>query len=568
LGGLIQVKAIKLIKNAHTGQTVDADGRALIDFFLKDQQTLTAVERFSRSHDAHTPPLQEKYYRDLIPLTKPAPGEQYAFEVDLDACTGCKACVTACHSMNGLDEDEVWRTVGLLQGGNDSAPFFQMVTSACHHCAHPACMDGCPVKAYAKDEFTGIVRHLDDQCIGCQYCVLKCPYDVPKYSPKRGIVRKCDMCSNRLAADEAPACVQACPSTAIKITLVKLDDVAERAINNDFLPGTPDADYTQPTTRYKKKNALPYNAIPADLHRAAPEPSHMPLVVMLVLTQLSVGAFTIDWLMSLLTASDPLGSVRGVSMAAAFGIGFLGLNCALLHLGRPLYAFRAVLGFRTSWMSREIVAFGAYLGASSGYAASFWLPKIGIEIPPGIVGILRVFTVMTGLLGVFCSMMIYIDTRREFWRTSFTAVKFGLSTVLLGLAGCLIFVSLQAYHSGSPAAYLPQLSGAIMGVALIKMAHESAIFNRLRKFAPLHPLRKSALLMVRELAVPTKLRFLLGILGGVILPVVTLAFSVDHGTTLLLASAVGALTLAAEGLERYLFFRAVVALKMPGGQAA
>lgn len=107
-----------------------------------------------------------------------------------------------------------------------------------------------------------------------------------------------------------------------------------------------------------------------------------------------------------------------------------------------------------------------------------------------------------------------------------------------------------------------------MGVALIKMAHESAIFNRLRKFAPLHPLRKSALLMVRELAVPTKLRFLLGILGGVILPVVTLAFSVDHGTTLLLASAVGALTLAAEGLERYLFFRAVVALKMPGGQAA
>ena len=74
--------------------------------------------------------------------------------------------------------------------------------------------------------------------------------------------------------------------------------------------------------------------------------------------------------------------------------------------------------------------------------------------------------------------------------------------------------------------------------------------------------------MVRELAVPTKLRFLLGILGGVILPVVTLAYSVDRGATLFLALAVGTLSLMAEGFERYLFFRAVVALKMPGGQAS
>jgi len=49
--------------------------------------------------------------------------------------------------------------------------------------------------------------------------------------------------------------------------------------------------------------------------------------------------------------------VRG----AAFIAGVIGLNCAILHLGRPLYAFRAILGFRTSWMSREIVAFSAYL---------------------------------------------------------------------------------------------------------------------------------------------------------------------------------------------------------------
>ena len=45
-------------------------------------------------------------------------------------------------------------------------------------------MNGCPVGAYEKDADTGIVRHLDDQCIGCSYCILKCPYDVPKYSKK------------------------------------------------------------------------------------------------------------------------------------------------------------------------------------------------------------------------------------------------------------------------------------------------------------------------------------------------------------------------------------------------
>jgi formate dehydrogenase iron-sulfur subunit len=549
-------------------QLVDNDGLALINFFIQDQKKLTAVDKFSRLHDADTPPLHEKYYRDLIPLNKPVKGEQYAFEVDMDACTGCKACVTACHSMNGLDDDEVWRTVGLLQGGTDSAPFFQMVTSACHHCAHPACMDGCPVKAYAKDEFTGIVKHLDDQCIGCQYCVLKCPYDVPKYNKKLGIVRKCDMCSSRLAASEAPACVQACPNSAIKIAVVNLDDVAKRAVCNEFLPGSPDADYTQPTTLYLKKNALPSNTVAADLHRATPEHSHLPLVFMLVLSQLSVGAFAIDWIMSLLSPVDALGTSRPICMGAAFLCGFFGLNAAILHLGRPLYAFRAVLGFRTSWMSREIVAFSAYLGAASGYAASFWLLKFGIEIPPAIVSALRVSTVVTGVLGVFCSMMIYIDTRRIFWKASQTAIKFGLSTVVLGLAGFLIFMTANASFTGAALKGTRPLCVALAAVAVFKMIYEAQIFRHLKKFAPLHPLKKSALLMARDLVLATNMRFTLGVIGGFVLPLMLLGPIVNSGVALFFASAIGATLLVSELLERYLFFRAVVALKMPGGSAA
>src|SRR3954468_4093983 len=236
----------------------------LIERFVREQQTLTPVARFAEQHEKF--PEAAGFFRDRIPLSKPGPGQQYAFEVNLDLCSGCKACVTACHSLNGLDDDETWRSVGLLQGLSST----QTITTSCHHCVDPGCLTGCPVKAYDKDPVTGIVRHLDDQCIGCQYCVMKCPYEVPKYSSSRGIVRKCDMCSSRLTAGEAPACVQACPSQAIRITLVDQRETSirfrERAAASDstatpgpnpFLPASPEPDYTVPTTRYKSARPLP-----------------------------------------------------------------------------------------------------------------------------------------------------------------------------------------------------------------------------------------------------------------------------------------------------------------------
>src|ERR1700722_20730827 len=117
-------------------------GRTLIDDLLDEQQLLTPVAPFSRKHERQTLPAQAKYYSDLIPLSSPAPGEQYAFAVDLDACTGCKACVTACHNLNGLDDDETWRDVGVLFGGTVLEPVQQTITTACHHCVDPAFFKG------------------------------------------------------------------------------------------------------------------------------------------------------------------------------------------------------------------------------------------------------------------------------------------------------------------------------------------------------------------------------------------------------------------------------------------
>ncbi|MEQ1852429.1 MAG: DmsC/YnfH family molybdoenzyme membrane anchor subunit, partial [Chthoniobacteraceae bacterium] len=392
----------------------------MIDVLLAEQGSLTAVERFAQKHERHALPTQARYYRDLIPLGKPRPGEQYAFAVDLDACTACKACVSACHSLNGLDDDELWRSVGLIHSDAPDEPYQQNVTTACHHCADPACANGCPVLAYEKDAETGIVRHLDDQCIGCQYCVLKCPYDVPKYSKKRGIVRKCDMCQSRLAVGEAPACVQACPNAAIRIEIVRPEDNASEA---PLVPGAFESSYTRPTTSYRSSRSRPVSTHAADAKLLRLEDPHLPLVAMLVLTQMAVGLHA-----ALLFAGE---SARAFAVAA-FVVLQMGLGVSVLHLGKPLKAWRAFLGLRKSWMSREIVVFGMYAGAAFGAMLLGWR-------------ILAVASVAIGMLGVFCSAMIYVDTRRPFWSARLTMPKFFGTTFLLGAtAGAALLACLAS----------------------------------------------------------------------------------------------------------------------------
>ena len=100
-----------------------------LERYLAEQADLAPVERFSLVSDACTVP-DTGSWQARVPLTAPLPGQQYAFDVDLDTCTGCKACVTACHNLNGLDEGETWRSVGLLHGGSAASPMLARVASA------------------------------------------------------------------------------------------------------------------------------------------------------------------------------------------------------------------------------------------------------------------------------------------------------------------------------------------------------------------------------------------------------------------------------------------------------
>lgn len=533
---------MQTLDSARAVKNEAASPHTLIDELLEEQQSLSAVSRFSQRHANESIPTQQKYYRDLIPLSAPGPGEQYAFQVNLDSCTGCKACVSGCHSLNGLDEGESWRQVGLLWGGTEVDSFQQTVTAACHHCAEPACLHGCPVAAYDKDLTTGIVRHLDDQCIGCQYCILKCPYDVPKYHAKKGIVRKCDMCQSRLKVGEAPACVQACPTQAIQITVIKLEEVRSASAPKRMIAGAFDSHYTLPTTRYVAENFLPENAISADAYSLKLEPAHYPLVFMLVLTQLAVGLFTAQMVDQFYKLSE-----SGATMSlGALLMAILGVISSTLHLGRPLGAWRAFLGLRRSWLSREIVIFGIFVPMATAYTALQFLPSLSIPMRAEISLVLAAGVFFFGLAGVFSSVMIYADTQREFWKFSITTWKFFGTTFILGTAAAGLF------------SISPMWFGIVMALLPGKLALEAAIFRHLH-ISGISSLGYTARLLQSKLGGLVVTRFGVAVLGMGLLVIQAL-----NGRSIVIGLLAFTCILIGELLERVYFFRAVKAPRMPG----
>jgi len=531
---------------------------------LDAQQSLTAVERFSRVHDDDALPRQAKYYRDLIPLERPAPGQQYAFEVDLDRCSGCKACVAACHSLNGLDETEMFRTVGLLHGGTPAAPAQQTVTTSCHHCLEPACMLGCPVQAYEKDPVTGIVKHLDDQCIGCQYCTLMCPYDAPKYNKDKGIVRKCDMCSDRLAHGEAPACVQACPTSAIAIRVVEQAIVVQTSEAGAFLPGAPAPEHTLPTTVYKSKKAMPANLLPADFYATSPEHGHPPLVIMLTVTQFAIGAFGLSVLVDRL-AGNPVGNELAQALTAVV-LALLALLASIFHLGRPVGMWRAFLGVKTSWMSREILALGLFVKlaiVSAALSAAPLLPAFpGKDLIVPYADHVQVAAALAGVLGVFCSVMVYVATGRAQWSATPTGLKFFGTSLVLG-ASSVLAVGLFS----SPSSGIDHIAEALLCVVLastgVKLLLDLSVLRK-HKDRQLSVEKRVARVMLGDLRAITGLRLALSLAGGVVLPALLLGSKLGSDPRAAVTAMV-VLLLGGELAERALFFRAAPASRMPGG---
>ncbi|MGQ0745056.1 MAG: DmsC/YnfH family molybdoenzyme membrane anchor subunit [Acidimicrobiales bacterium] len=499
-----------------------------LDLYLAEQGRMSAVERFALLHDDHRIDPANRYYRDLIPATPPGPGQQYGFAVDLDSCTACKACVVACHTLNGLDEGESHRVTG-LHHGIEILPMQQTITTACHHCVDPGCLAGCPTQAYDKDPVTGIVTHVEEKCLGCGYCIWTCPYEVPQMNKARGVVRKCDMCTGRLSDGQAPACVSACPNGAITITLVDVADLVAAAAEPRaaLLATAPPSRLTVPTTTYTTAWGTPADVKAADHLIVRPGHGHRPLVVMLVLTQLAAGMATTAW------ASPAL---RGPALAASVVLALAGMVASVAHLGHPERLWRALAGLRTSWLSREVAALGAFTLATAWAAAS----------PSGTSTLLASGL---GWLAVASSAMVYVVTGRPWWNRRLTFGRFAFTAAGGGLAGALAL-------GGSPVLgwVLASMTLAAAGLWLVLVRGWMAPDE-------LTHLRRSALLLTGPMAQLSLARVVLALFGGVLVPVLV---SLGLGPALPLAVAGYGLFVAGEMIERLLFFRAAAWTAMPG----
>jgi formate dehydrogenase iron-sulfur subunit len=164
--------------------------------------------------------------------------------IDLTRCIGCRGCQVACKEWNERSvkktaltgnftnppelNSETFTHIRYVEDDKSDLPAWSFVKNQCLHCKKPACASVCPVEALKKTE-AGPVTYTFERCIGCRYCMLACPFYIPKYEWEKAIpwVRKCTFCADRIQEGMVPACIKVCPTNTM--VYGEYDDIMKEA---------------------------------------------------------------------------------------------------------------------------------------------------------------------------------------------------------------------------------------------------------------------------------------------------------------------------------------------------
>lgn len=439
--------------------------------------------------------------------------------IDLNRCVGCQTCTIACKHHNATTPDVQWRRVlDIEQGTFPDVQRFFMVTG-CQHCEDAPCVPVCPTGAtYKRDD--GIVAIDYDQCIGCGYCAVSCPYhartivkDQNWYydqetvqeqavaQPERiGVAQKCTFCSDRVDSgltqgltpgvdpEATPACSASCIAQAI--TFGDWNDSnspVNRVSEGRGLLQLNAETGTDPQIKYLYETpAVPGREIDAtsdDDRRMDPA---NPLVgkrqefwdwraaMNWMLGGLSSGFAIVLYTFYVTGALDAATLARGNMIAVALMAG--GLLSVFLKLGRPERSWRAILRPHSSWMTRELYSVSVFFPAvAAGY---LWQAPVAFSV-----------AVAAAAVFLLCQAQILYKARGiPAWRAP-------LIPYMIVASGLLEGIGLLAFLIGLPKGFPIELTG-IATTAIVLIIINAVLWKSYRDGATHHgapPLARAAL---------------------------------------------------------------------------
>jgi len=316
---------------------------------------------------------------------------QKGFIFNYNRCVSCSACSAACLLENGWNIQP--RKIFTYNIEAIPSLVLHNLSLACNHCETALCLDGCPTSAYRRDEITGAVVMDEDRCIGCKYCQWNCPYDAPKFDPRRRIIGKCNLCYSGLKEGLLPACTSACPTGALSY-----GELAENHKQNIF-PWFPEKNLNPAIEVAGRNNSSPLRIIPGRVVKQ--EVAILADRDLIFKGEWSLVGFSFLSAISVSTIISSL--IKGVFPNKFIFLStiFFAATISLFHLGKPLRYWRSANNLRSSPLSREITLFILY-SIISFISVIFHIP--GFLVAAAIIGLV--------LLLLIDSVYIFSDKRK------------------------------------------------------------------------------------------------------------------------------------------------------------